>query len=170
MTVTISLMKEADWADVARIYREGIETGNSTFENEPPSSWEEWCEKKVNECSLVARDDGKIVGWAAVSPFSKRAVYSGVVENSLYVAASARGKGVGSALLKELIQVTEAHGIWTIQSRIFPENTASLRLHLSHGFREVGILEKIGQMQFGPNKGQWRDVVFVERRSKSIGI
>ena len=169
MTITISIMEEKDWADVARIYREGIETGNSTFENEPPTSWEEWAEKKVNDCSLVARDDGAIVGWAAVSPFSKRAVYSGVVENSLYVAASARGKGVGSALLTELIQVTEAHGIWTIQSRIFPENTASLRLHLNHGFREVGILEKIGQMQFGLNKGQWRDVVFVERRSKSVG-
>jgi L-amino acid N-acyltransferase YncA len=146
MTITISLMKESDWADVARIYREGIETGNSTFENQPPNSWEEWAGKKVNECSLVACEDATIIGWAAVSPFSKRAVYAGVVENSLYVAASARGKGVGSALLEELIRVTEARGIWSIQSRIFPENTASLRLHLSHGFREVGILEKIGQM------------------------
>ena len=169
MTVTISLMKEANWADVARIYREGIETGNSTFENEPPASWEEWAAKKVDGCSLVAMDDEKIIGWAAVSPFSKRAVYSGVVENSLYISASARGKGVGSTLLKELIQVTEAHGIWTIQSRIFPENKASLRLHLNQGFREVGRLEKIGQMQFGENKGQWRDVVFVERRSRTVG-
>ena len=169
MTITISIMEEKDWADVARIYREGIETGNSTFENEPPTSWEEWAEKKINTCSLVARDGGETVGWAAGSPFSTRPVYSGVVENSLYVAASARGKGVGSALLKELIRVTEVHGIWCIQSRIFPENIASLRLHLSHGFRQVGILEKIGQMQFGPNKGQWRDVVFVERRSKSVG-
>jgi len=170
MTIEISGMKESDWADVARIYREGIETGNSTFENTPPSSWEEWSEKKVNECSLVARDDGVIVGWAAVSPFSKRPVYEGVVENSLYVATSARGKGVGVALLEELIRVTESFGIWSIQSRIFPENTASLRLHLSHGFREVGILEKIGQMQFGENKGKWRDVVFVERRSKTVGF
>ena len=144
MTVTILEMEDKDWADVARIYREGIETGNSTFENEPPSSWEEWSEKKINECSLVARDGGEILGWAAVSPFSKRPVYSGVVENSLYVAASARGKGVGSALLNELLRVTESHGIWCIQSRIFPENTASLRLHLNHGFRQVGILEKIG--------------------------
>jgi len=170
MTITISRMKESDWTDVARIYQEGIDTENSTFENQPPSSWEEWCEKKINECSLVARDGDSIVGWAAVSPFSKRTVYSGVVENSLYVAASARGKGVGAALLDELIRVTEAHGIWCIQSRIFPENIASLRLHLNHGFREVGLLEKIGQMQFGQNKGQWRDVIFVERRSTSVGI
>lgn len=163
-------MEETDWQNVARIYREGIETGNSTFENEPPTSWEEWAEKKINTCSLVARDGTEIVGWAAVSPFSKRAVYSGVVENSLYVAASARGKGVGSALLKELIRVTEAHGIWTIQSLIFPENFVSLRLHANHGFREVGRLEKIGQMQFGENKGRWRDVIFMERRSKLVGI
>ncbi len=168
MTLEILCMKESDWADVARIYREGIETGNSTFENEPPTSWEEWAEKKLNECSLVAHDGGVIVGWAAVSPFSKRAVYAGVVENSLYVSANVRGKGIGSELIKELIRVTEACGIWTIQSRIFPENTASLRLHLNHGFRQVGILEKIGQMQFGPDKGQWRDVVFLERLSKSI--
>jgi phosphinothricin acetyltransferase len=170
MTITIALMKKSDWPDIARIYQEGINTFNSTFENEPPASWEEWKGKKINECSLAAREDDRIVGWAAVCPFSKRAVYAGVVENSLYVAASSRGKGIGTALLDELIRVTESHGIWSIQSRIFPENTASLRLHLSRGFRQVGILEKIGQMEFGPNKGQWRDVIFVERRSKSVGI
>lgn len=170
MTITITLMQESDWPDVTRIYQEGIDTGNATFEQTPPATWEDWRKSKLDACSLVAREDGKIVGWAALSSFSKRLVYAGVTENSLYVAAEARGRGVGIALLKALIQTAEANGIWTIQSRIFPENDASLNLHLRHGFRKVGLLEKLGKMQFGPYQGQWRDVVMIEWRSKNVGI
>jgi L-amino acid N-acyltransferase YncA len=170
MTITISLMQPSDWPAVVRIYQEGIDTGNATFEPEPPVSWEEWTRRKINACSLVAREADEIVGWAALGPFSKRKVYAGVAENSLYVAAKARGKGVGSALLTHLISTAEKNGIWTIQSRIFLENTASLNLHLHHGFHRVGVLEKLGRMEFGPFKGLWRDVILIEWRSKNVGI
>ena len=103
-------------------------------------------------------------GWAVVSPTSSRPAYRGVVENSVYVSASARGRGIGAALLEALIESCEAAGVWTIQSGIFPENEASLALHRTHGFREVGRRERIAQMPYGPHAGQWRDVVFVERR------
>jgi phosphinothricin acetyltransferase len=167
---SIDVMGEADWPAVAAIYREGIATGNATFAEEPPASWEAWCAGKIGACSLVAREGDAILGWAAVSPTSGRACYAGVVEHSLYVANVARGRGVGGRLLEALVAATEAHGIWTLQSSIFPENGASLALHLRHGFREVGRRERIALMTYGPYAGQWRDTILVERRSRRAGV
>jgi L-amino acid N-acyltransferase YncA len=166
----ISAMTETDWPAVVRIYQGGIDTGNATFATHPPRSWEEWCAHKINACSLIARVDDRIVGWAALSPVSTRAVYAGVAEVSIYVRADARGQGIGTLLLKALIDRAESMGIWTLQAGIFPENQASLRLHLQQGFRRVGIREKLGKMDYGPHRGQWRDVVLLERRSKRVGI
>ena len=165
----IEPMHEADWPQVAAIYREGIATGNATFATEPPGSWAAWSAGKLNACSIVARDGPAILGWAAVSPTSSRACYAGVVEHSVYVASAARGRGVGSRLLEGLIHATEAHGIWTIQSSIFPENTSSLSLHARHGFRVVGTRERIAQMEYGPYAGRWRHTVLIERRSGVVG-
>jgi L-amino acid N-acyltransferase YncA len=162
-------MIEADWPLVAAIYREGIATGNATFAAEPPASWTAWSAGKINACSIVVRDGPSILGWAAVSPTSSRTCYAGVVEHSVYVAQAAHGRGIGSQLLQELIRVTEAHGIWMIQSSIFPENLASLALHSRCGFRVVGQRERIALMEYGPYAGQWRDTVLIERRSTSVG-
>ena len=163
-------MRAKDYPTVASIYQEGIDTGNATFNPAPPASWAEWRRGKINECSLVARQGDLILGWAAVSPTSRRKVYAGVVEVSIYVGSQARGQGTGSRLLQALIESTEGHGIWTLQAGIFPENTASLELHRKHGFRVVGVREKLGWMEFGPYKGEWRDVLLLERRSQVTGV
>jgi phosphinothricin acetyltransferase len=163
-------MTEAAWPAVAAIYREGIATGHATFATEPPASWADWSAGKIGMCSLVARTGDAVVGWAAVSPTSARACYAGVVEHSVYVAAAARGQGVGAQLLATLIRVTEEAGIWTIQSSLFPENGASRALHARCGFREVGRRERIARMPYGPLAGQWRDTILIERRSSTIGI
>jgi phosphinothricin acetyltransferase len=155
-------MKPEDWPEVRAIYEAGIATGNATFETEPPS-WKSWDLSHLAEHRLVARDGDRVVGWAALSPVSDRCVYGGVVENSVYVAPEHAGRGVGRALLTALVQSSEAAGIWTIQTGIFPENEASLRLHESCGFRVVGVRERVGK-----HFGTWRDVVFVERRSGVI--
>lgn len=170
MTITISAMTESDWPAVAAIYQEGIDTGNATFTPAPPASWEEWQRGKLTACSLVARAGEAVVGWAALSPTSTRAVYAGVAEVSVYVAAAARGRGVGAALLQALIAASEAQGIWTLQAGIFPENAASLRLHAAHGFRVVGRRERIGQMTVGAQRGLWRDILLLERRSTVVGV
>ncbi len=170
MAISISDMTEADWPVVSAIYREGIGAENATFATEPPGSWDEWRTGKINASSLVAREDDVILGWAALSPTSSRWVYRGVAEVSIYVSQNAQGRGIGSWLLQALIDRSETLGIWTLQAGIFPENRASLRLHLEHGFREVGFREKLGQMTIGQRKGQWRDVVLLERRSKVVGI
>jgi len=146
------------WPAVERIYREGIATGNATFETESPG-WEGWDAKHHRHSRLIALQGEDALGWAALSPVSARRVYAGVAEVSIYVASSARGKGVGRALLRALIEESEQNGIWTLQAGIFPENRASIRLHQAHGFREVGRRERIGQL-----KGVWRDVVLLERR------
>lgn len=169
MAIIITAMDDSDWPDISRIYQEGIDTGNATFAAAPPASWDAWCEGKINSCSLVAHDDNVVIGWAALSPTSSRAVYAGVAEVSVYISSAARAKGVGSLLLQELIRTSEANGIWTLQAGIFPENQASLRLHLKHGFREVGRREKLGRMEFGEFTGKWRDVLLLERRSKVVG-
>jgi L-amino acid N-acyltransferase YncA len=170
MTISVSAMDASDWPSVSRIYQEGIDTGNATFESQPPDSWEAWCKGKLDQCSLVARDDSQVVGWAALTAFSGRLVYAGVAQVSIYVSAQVRGKGVGSILMQALIRLSEAQGIWTLHARIFPENQASRQLHLKHGFREVGTLEKLGKMQFGEHAGHWRDVILLERRSRRVGI
>ena len=155
----IRAMSAEDWPAVSRIYGEGIASGNSTFEQEIPE-WSAWVSSHFPSCRFVALRNDQIVGWAALSPDSKRAVYRGVAEVSVYVASSAQGLGIGSQLLDEVIRQSEAAGIWTLQGGIFPENASSLRLFESHGFRRVGTREKIGQMN-----GKWRDTVLVERRS-----
>lgn len=155
-------LRPEDWPQVAAIYAEGIATGDATFETEVPS-WEAW-DAGHDGLRLVAEDDEGIAGWAACSTYSDRCCYRGVAEESVYVASRARGKGVGRALLGELVARTEAAGIWTLQAGIFPENKPSVRLHLGCGFRLVGVRERIGELD-----GHWRDVLLLERRSSAVG-
>jgi L-amino acid N-acyltransferase YncA len=161
MKRTIEQMKVTDWEQVRSIYLEGIAAGHSTFETEAPS-WEKWDEGHHQFARLVVRDGDKILGWAALSPVSKRTVYRGVAELTVYVTESARGQGVGRALLEALIKESENNGIWTLQGSIFPENTASINLHLACGFREVGRRERIARLN-----GIWRDTLLFERRAIS---
>lgn len=157
-------MRRDDWECVRSIYLEGIATGDATFETEAPS-WDTWNNAHLSSCRLVARDADSVLGWAALSPVSSRCVYGGVAEVSVYVAAMARAKGIGRALLTELIVESERNGIWTLQAGILAENTASIAIHRGSGFREVGRREKLGKL-----KGEWRDVVLMERRSSVVGI
>ncbi len=153
-------MQPADWPSVRAIYQQGIDTGQATFETLTPS-WEDWDQGHHPFGRLVARINRDIVGWAALSPVSRRAVYAGVAEVSVYVAEAYRGRGVGRALLQALILESLEHGIWTLQASIFPENEASVALHQRCGFRVVGRRERLAQ-QFGV----WRDVLLLERRSR----
>jgi L-amino acid N-acyltransferase YncA len=157
-------MQDGDWEAVRAIYREGIATGNATFETDVPD-WEAWDKNHLRACRLVARADDRVVGWAALTPYSSRRAYAGVAGLSIYVSASARGQGIGRTLLGALIEASEQAGLWTLQAGIFPENAASLALHRACGFREVGRRERIGRLN-----GVWRDVVLMERRSKVVGI
>lgn len=160
----LDAMSPGDWPHVRAIYAEGIATGNATFETEPPS-WEAWDAAHLREARLIARDAlGVVLGWAALTPVSGRCVYAGVGDLSVYVAAAARGRGVGRLLLQGLVEASERAGLWTLQAGVFPENRASLALHRACGFREVGRRERIGKMN-----GVWRDVVLLERRSEVIG-
>lgn len=160
-------MTEFDWPAVERIYRAGISTGQATFEAAPPSSWTAFEDGKHPRLLLVALEDEELVGWAAASPVSKRDVYRGVIEHSVYTHPEARGRGVGRQLLDELIRRADEAGIWTIQASIFPENTPSLRLHQQAGFRVIGTRERVALMTYGPQSGQWRDTVLVERRART---
>jgi L-amino acid N-acyltransferase YncA len=163
MTYHITPMEPVDWPRVCEIYREGIATCQATFETQLPD-WEKWDSSHRQECRLIARQGAEVLGWAALSPVSGRAVYSGVAEVSVYVAAAARGSGVGKALLTMLIDESERHGVWTLQAGIFPENVASIALHKSCGFHEVGKRQRIGKL------GEtWRDVLLLERRSVTVG-
>jgi len=156
--VEIEPLRPTHWPAVAEIFAEGIATRNATFETELPS-WEDWDESHLRKHRLVVRDVGGVVGWAALSPYSHRPAYAGVAEVSVYVAARARGRRVGRILLAALVESARADGLWTLQAGIFPKNEASLALHRSAGFREVGIRERIGQLE-----GAWRDVILLELR------
>jgi L-amino acid N-acyltransferase YncA len=151
-------MTEADWPRVAEIWAEGIATGIATFETEPPS-WASFDASRRAEGRIVAEHDGSVAGWAALSPVSSRPCYAGVAENSVYVASEARGLGVGTALMRALVEAATEAGIWTIQTSVFPENTASLALHARAGFRVVGRRERIAELD-----GVWRDTLFLELR------
>jgi L-amino acid N-acyltransferase YncA len=161
--IQIEPIRPADWPRIREIYREGIATGQATFETDAPS-WERWDAAHLMFARLVARREDEIVGWAALSPVSNRCVYGGVAEVSVYVSSVSRGAGVGRALLRALIEQSERNGIWTLQAGIFPENSASVALHLVCGFREVGRRERIGKLN-----GIWRDTILLERRSKTVG-
>lgn len=147
---------------VLAIYQAGIEEGDATFEPRAPT-WEAFTAARLVAHRYVASDASRVLGWVAAAAVSSRPVYSGVIEHSVYVDPAARGRGVGRKLLQALISSTEAGGIWTIQSGIFPENAASLALHRAAGFREVGRRERIGQ-----HHGRWRDVILIERRSAVV--
>ena len=152
----------ADWPAVRAIYEEGIASGDATFETAAPS-WAAWDRAHLAGHRLVAAIGGRVVGWAALAPVSERCAYAGVAEASVYVAATAAGRGVGRALLVRLVEGAEAAGIWTVQAGIFPENSASLALHRRCGFRTVGVRERLGRRD-----GVWRDVVLLERRSPVV--
>jgi L-amino acid N-acyltransferase YncA len=156
-------MSAGDWERVREIYLEGIESGHATFETQAPS-WEEWDQNHQQFARLVLSKNNVISGWAALSKVSRRVVYNGVAEVSVYVAAQARGQGFGWKLLQRLVEESEAHGVWTLQASIFPENVASISLHRQCGFREVGRRERIAKL-----KGVWRDTVLMEKRSTKVG-
>lgn len=163
-TVRLRAMTADDWPEVLAIYETGMATRNATFETTAPT-WEQWDESHLAVNRLVAvEEDGTITGWAALSPVSDRCAYAGVAENSIYIRPDRSGHGVGRLLLEALIRGAESSGIWTIQTGIFPENTASIALHERCGFRIVGRRERIGLLD-----GEWRDTLFLERRSAIVG-
>ena len=161
--VLIRDLEPLDWPEVARIFENGIRSGNATFELEPPP-WEAWTATH-SDVRVVAELAGRVVGWAALAPKSDRHCYRGVAESSVYVEEAAQGRGVGRALMDELIARSEAAGLWTLEAGIFPENKPSLRLHLGCGFRLVGVRERLGEAN-----GEFRDVLLLERRSEVVGL
>lgn len=152
----------ADWEQVRLIYEKGINTGNATFQTTTPS-WKDWNQSHLDSCRIVSENDNGLTGWAALTPVSSRCVYAGVAEVSVYVDPAHSGRGIGLALLNELVHLSETEGIWTLQAGIFPENISSLRIHEKAGFRLLGIREKIGKQN-----GIWRDTALLERRSLLI--
>lgn len=162
--VTLRPLVAGDWDAVRAIYREGIDSGNATFETSVPD-WKTWDESRLEMGRIAAERDGRVVGFAALSPASKRPAYSGVAEVMVYVVGDARGRGIGGVLMRALVEASEKAGLWTLQASIFPENEASLRAHLRVGFRELGRRERIAQF----HDGRWRDTVVLERRSSVVG-
>lgn len=163
--VTFRPLMAEDYPAVAEIYREGIESGNATFETEVPD-WESWSAGRSPECRLVAEAGGEVIGYAALSPVSGRCVYGGVREAMIYIAAAARGRGVGGRLLRHLVAESETYGIWTLQAGVFPENAGSIRIFEKAGFKILGTHERLGRF----HDGRWRDVVMMERRSEVAGV
>ena len=160
--LTIHALEPNHWHDVERIFKAGILTGNATFETTTPT-WEKWDNGHLRHSRWVAADNGKIVGWVALSPVSDRCVYGGVAEVSVYIDPEQRGKGIGTALLQKVIESSEGAGIWTLTAAMFPTNLASVALHGKSGFREIGYREKVGKLF-----GEWRDTLLFGRRSKEI--
>jgi len=161
MNLEIVEMQPSHWRQVCEIYRQGLKTGQATFEIEVPSP-EKWDARHLADARLIAIADGAVIGWAALSPVSARAAYSGVAEVSVYVSERHRGHGIGGKLLNALIGESEKIGIWTLQASIFPENVGSIAIHRTCGFREVGRRERIGKLN-----GVWRDTILMERRSSA---
>lgn len=161
----IRQMTKEDWPDVAEIYRQGIATGKATFQYEIPS-FEEWNSAHILKCRFVAVEDDNVIGWVSLSHISSRPVYAGVAEVSIYIAAKARGMGIGKLLLNQLILESEKSGFWLLQSGIMEDNETSISLHEKCGFRKVGYRERIGR----DNNGKWRSTVLMERRSSITGI
>lgn len=164
MDYVIKQMTPGDWEQVRAIYLEGIATGYTTFESDAPS-WEKWDAGHLEIARLVARNEDRVLGWAALSPVSNRHAYRGVAELTISITEESRSRGIGRALLEALIEESERNEIWTLQAAIFPENVASVKLHLRCGFREVGRRERIGKLN-----GVWRDTLLFERRSKIVGV
>lgn len=162
--VEIVKMQPDHWPAVREIYVDGIRTGLATFETEPPG-WEMWDTAHLPHSRLAAVQDGRVLGWAALSAISDRCAYGGVAEVSVYVAARARGQGLGTMLLRRLVEESEENGVWTLQAGIFPGNRASVAIHEACGFRTVGVRERLGRLH-----DEWRDVVLMERRSQAVGI
>jgi phosphinothricin acetyltransferase len=154
---------EADATAVLDIYQQGLDNGEASFETHAPE-WSVWNQKYLPVCRLVAQQDDQVQGWAALAPVSARECYRGVAEVSVYVASAHLGRGIGNELMAALVTASENNGIWSLYSSIFPENTATLRLHLRHGFREVGIRERIAQQD-----DRWRNTMILERRSSLVG-
>jgi phosphinothricin acetyltransferase len=163
MSHSIRLFQSDDWIAVRDIYEWGLLTRNATFETQVPD-YNSWIKKFHPHLLWVAIEDSQVIGWAGLQPVSVRKVYEGVVEVTIYIDHESAGKGIGTALMKHLIAESEKAGIWSLYSSIFPENTASIRLHVNHGFREIGYREKIAQLD-----GKWRNTVLFERRSKIVG-
>ena len=164
MNSSIEPMQTADWEAVRAIYLEGIATRNATFETAAPQR-EKWDAEHLRFGRLVARAEGSVMGWAALSAVSDRCCYAGVAELSVYVGAAYSGRGIGTALVRAAIEVSEENGVWTLQAGIFPENLVSLALVKKCGFREVGRRERLGELD-----GVWRDVLMLERRSHAVGV
>lgn len=162
LPIELKKLEKNHWSEVARIYREGIETNLATFNQEIPT-WESWDDAHLQSSRLVALINDQVIAWAALSPVSSRCVYAGVAEVSIYIDSNYRGQKIGTFLLNQLIVDSEKEGIWTLQSSIFPENVGSIKVHKKNGFREVGYREKIGQLN-----GIWRNTVLLERRSKIV--
>lgn len=158
----VSINKD-HYPDIAAIYKQGIDTGMATFETSVPS-WESWSENKLQHSRFIAFENNQALGWAALSKVSSRCVYEGVAEVSIYISENHRGKGVGKILMEHLIKDSEKHGIWTLQSGMFPENEATVALHKVFGFRIIGYREKIGKLG-----DVWKDSLIMERRSKIVG-
>ncbi|HUV20299.1 MAG TPA: GNAT family N-acetyltransferase [Gammaproteobacteria bacterium] len=154
---------ESDAAAVLVIYQQGLDSGEASFETRAPK-WRVWNKKYLPVCRLIAQQDDQVLGWAALAAVSARDCYRGVAEVSVYVASEHLGRGIGNALMAALVSASENNGIWSLYSSIFPENKATLRLHLRHGFREVGIRERIAQQD-----DRWRDTMILERRSTVVG-
>ncbi len=166
--VRLAPLNATHWDQVHAIYAAGIATGHATFSDTPPT-WQKFDTDKLPLLRTVALDDaGRVIGWLACTPHSRRLVFVGVLEVSVYVHPDHRRQGVGRALLHNLVVESEQAGFWTLQSSVFPENTASIRLHEEIGFRTVGVRERVGKMTHGPMAGVWRDLVLLERRSDAV--
>ena len=165
MSIKIRKLAKEDWDQVKFIYEAGIATKNATFETQAPATFEQWISNAIPSCTIVAEEDSSIIGWCRLTPVSYREVYTGIGEHSIYVHPDAKGKGIGNLLLGELIEQSEAEGFWTLESKIFVENEASIQLHKKNGFKVVGIRERIAKLD-----GVWRDTLLLERRSQVAGL